>query len=233
MNSDEKRFEQSTKEFFEEPERLARSRYALQRIYREIENLLNLHQGKTLLDIGCGPGNFLTSLNRNNMFKVGIDFALRPLREAIAKDSSIRTCQASALQLPFSASSFDMVVCFNVLHHVEDPNRVIEEVWRVLKSDGFFCALEPNILSPYQILHCIHHPILEKNIRHFHTFYLKKIMGNSPFRKCAIRRINIVPTFFNNPTAYRFYDYVERRFSTSVLNWFAMHHFVVARKSNA
>jgi 2-polyprenyl-6-hydroxyphenyl methylase/3-demethylubiquinone-9 3-methyltransferase len=47
--------------------------------------------------------------------------------------------QASGEDIPFDADSFDLVVCCDVLEHVDDLERTIREVARVLKPGGMFC----------------------------------------------------------------------------------------------
>ena len=40
--------------------------------------------------------------------------------------------------MPFKDECFDVVVCFNVLDHMSNPNRALLEIKRVLKKDGIF-----------------------------------------------------------------------------------------------
>ncbi len=50
---------------------------------------------------------------------------------------------ADAHDLPFDDASFDLVVAVAVLEHVADPQRVVAEIWRVLKPDGLVYANTP------------------------------------------------------------------------------------------
>lgn len=50
---------------------------------------------------------------------------------------------ADAHDLPFSNNAFDMVVAVAVLEHVANPQRVVEEIWRVLKPRGYVYAVTP------------------------------------------------------------------------------------------
>jgi SAM-dependent methyltransferase len=45
--------------------------------------------------------------------------------------------------MPFEAGSFDLIVCFNVLHHIPNVSMVIREMFRVLKQDGYVLLREP------------------------------------------------------------------------------------------
>jgi SAM-dependent methyltransferase len=46
--------------------------------------------------------------------------------------------------LPFASNSFDVVICDNVLEHLEHPWGLLREVGRVLKPGGVFFAKTPN-----------------------------------------------------------------------------------------
>ena len=50
---------------------------------------------------------------------------------------------ADGHDLPFGDESFDLVVAVAVLEHVADPQRVVAEIWRVLKPDGLVYANTP------------------------------------------------------------------------------------------
>jgi SAM-dependent methyltransferase/uncharacterized protein YbaR (Trm112 family) len=53
------------------------------------------------------------------------------------------TLIADAHDLPFASASFDMVLSIAVLEHVASPPRVTEEIWRVLKPQGYVYAATP------------------------------------------------------------------------------------------
>jgi 2-polyprenyl-3-methyl-5-hydroxy-6-metoxy-1,4-benzoquinol methylase len=58
--------------------------------------------------------------------------------------------QASATDLPFKRKSFDVVFCANLLHHVEDPKIVINEMIEVARD--FLVVVEPNLYNPLMCL---------------------------------------------------------------------------------
>lgn len=96
--------------------------------------------GKSALDIGCGSG-FQTALLANLGAKViGIDITEEPIRLANHKLQNQKLdsfCFISDAEfLPFKDESFDVVnCCGNVLNYV-NHKKGIEEIGRVLKSDG-------------------------------------------------------------------------------------------------
>lgn len=67
---------------------------------------------KSILDIGCGRGDFLNSLS-DKYEKFGIDICKEPLRH-VKSDSAVGSIDS----IPFGDRSFDMVTCFEVLEHL-------------------------------------------------------------------------------------------------------------------
>ena len=58
---------------------------------------------------------------------------------------------ANASKLPFKDNSFDAVFGFWVLHHVKDWKRAIDEIYRVLKPEGYFSGEEIYTNFPFKI----------------------------------------------------------------------------------
>ncbi len=96
----------------------------------------------TILDIGCGGGLLSEEFARAGYGVTGIDPAARSIenaREHAARGRlHIDYHTASGEHLPFSEGTFDVVLCCDVLEHVEDVVQVISEISRVLKSGGLF-----------------------------------------------------------------------------------------------
>lgn len=96
----------------------------------------------TVLDVGCGGGILAEDLARAGYRVTGIDPAPESIEtaraHAIASGLCIEYQVATGERLPFDASSFDIVACCDVLEHVDDVGRVIDEVARVLRPGGVF-----------------------------------------------------------------------------------------------
>lgn len=95
---------------------------------------------KKILEIGCG-GSDRTKLFYNVSDKVtGIDIINRVKKEHKKKFNFVL---ADALNLPFKNSSFDAVVSFDVIEHVNDV-AMLSEVFRVCKKNGWLFLGTPN-----------------------------------------------------------------------------------------
>lgn len=108
-------------------------------------------QGKKVLDLGCGDGALTYLLACAGAVVVGVDNeedGLRFARENLRmKNKNYRLkyefVLASAYELPFSGGTFDLVTNCEVIEHLQDPERMLSEIKRVLKEDGKFIFTTP------------------------------------------------------------------------------------------
>ncbi|MDW7733472.1 MAG: class I SAM-dependent methyltransferase [Methanolobus sp.] len=100
-----------------------------------------LATGSLVLDAGCGNGRYLLPLSKKYDV-VGTDIsviALSKARNYLEKGGQDGGCIASSItHLPFSDDSFDAVVCYGVLQHLFENERLlaVEELRRVLRPHG-------------------------------------------------------------------------------------------------
>jgi len=96
----------------------------------------------SVLDVGCGGGLLAERFAAIGCAVTGIDRSLPTLDAARAHAQStgldIRYLQGDAQALPFDAAQFDVVCCCDVLEHVDDVDRVVGEIARVLRPGGLF-----------------------------------------------------------------------------------------------
>lgn len=102
-----------------------------------------LDPGMTLLDCGCASGSITVGLAKAvaDGRVVGIDISDVEVGRARAraekeKVSNVSFAVGNAYRLDFPDSSFDAVFGHNLLEHLSEPNRAIQEMSRVLKPGG-------------------------------------------------------------------------------------------------
>ncbi len=104
-----------------------------------------------ILDIGCNLGSLINLIYEDGYKRVyGLDIR----SEAINKGKQLYPQLASNLKdyngnvIPHKANSFDVVLMFDVIEHIPNLERFLEqEVYRVLKKDGIFMFQTPNKYS--------------------------------------------------------------------------------------
>ena len=107
-----------------------------------------------ILDYGCGPGTF--SIKMSKMTKnivCGVDISENFINECgrLKKKLNLKNFMPSAISpgsLPFKDNTFDKILLFHVIHHLEDIEKNFKEINRVLKKNGKIIIYEPNKLNP-------------------------------------------------------------------------------------
>jgi ubiquinone/menaquinone biosynthesis C-methylase UbiE len=92
--------------------------------------------GDRVLDVGTGPGLTAVAAVERGADPVGIDFSEAMLAEARRRHPDIDFRTGSAELLPFEDNEFDAVVGNFMLHHCGQPDRVLDEAFRVLRPGG-------------------------------------------------------------------------------------------------
>jgi len=95
--------------------------------------------GARVLDLGCGTGRFAIPMAERLGFDVtGADSSEQMLQKARAKDTGARVKweHQDAIDLTYAPASFDVVFTSHLLHHVDRPDEVIRECYRVLRPHG-------------------------------------------------------------------------------------------------
>lgn len=99
----------------------------------------------SLLDVGAGSG-FSSAYYPSRIRVVACDYAAGMLAGNPARDR----VRCSATALPFADSAFDIVSCWELLHHLDDPVAALREMWRVAARR--LVVFEPNRINPGHIV---------------------------------------------------------------------------------
>jgi ubiquinone/menaquinone biosynthesis C-methylase UbiE len=103
--------------------------------------LRDLRQSKRVLEIGCGPGHFSTHFAdlAPGAEIVGLDASADRIADANAQIDgrpNLRFIQGAADKPPFADESVDLVLCRFLLEYTSDRQRVLAEIYRILKPGG-------------------------------------------------------------------------------------------------
>lgn len=110
------------------------------------ETLARHKQAGVLLDLGCSSGSFLTSMRGRSWNLYGIEMSPESANVA-AINSGGEIFVGTILNAPFGQEMFDVVTCFDVLEHLQEPVKVMKKVAGWLKPNGIFFVQVPNIDS--------------------------------------------------------------------------------------
>jgi 2-polyprenyl-6-hydroxyphenyl methylase/3-demethylubiquinone-9 3-methyltransferase len=126
---------------------------------KHFDTIVGTWRGKTVLDLGCGGGFMSEALARKGATVIGVD----PSEAAIhaAQDHAVKHAleidykAGSGENIPLADHCVDCVVCVDVLEHVAELDRVLDEVQRVLKPGGvlLFDTINRTPLAALIIVH--------------------------------------------------------------------------------
>jgi SAM-dependent methyltransferase len=119
--------------------------YAAMKVERAMSALAGLAPGSRLLEVGCGGGATTRAMvaARPDLVIHACDLSRAAIRVAQAQGGNIPYVVASINDLPYADGSFDAVVFYDVLEHIPDADRSLDEVFRVLRPGGILAATVP------------------------------------------------------------------------------------------
>ncbi|UCG02810.1 MAG: methyltransferase domain-containing protein [Candidatus Heimdallarchaeota archaeon] len=170
---------------------------------KEILKGLEVISGGKVLDVATEKGGFINTLMKvlkdYDSF-IGIDIFFKDL-DSIKRefeDKPVEFIEMNAENLKFFKNSFDTVTISHSLHHLTSVKKVLTEMVRVLKPDGYFILQEPfhdGIQSEAQLTDIDQHHWGSKidnllNIPHNFTFTKHKL--KETVKELGLRELNII-----------------------------------------
>lgn len=115
-----------------------------------LELLMNegISKSSAFLEVGCGDGALLYEVAiASGCYAYGLDAdwqgILLAKRKFIAKGKAAGFVQAGGNHYPFPRNTFNYILCADVIEHVQDPIRLLEEIRRILRMNGVLVVSTP------------------------------------------------------------------------------------------
>jgi ubiquinone/menaquinone biosynthesis C-methylase UbiE len=196
-------------------------------------------QGKRVLELGCGTGLVLEPLSKMAARATGLDISRGMLQKAI--DRGLDAVQASGTDIPFPDETFDCIVSFKVLAHIEQIEKTMQECARVLKPGGHLVLEFYNKHSLRQMVKLLkpaHKVATQTTDDQVYTRYdsLADIKGYLPpeievVDVAGIRCLAPTYHFFNAPVLGPVTEFVERAVQQTPIGRIGGFLVVIARKT--
>lgn len=134
-----------------------------------------------LLEVGCGSGRITSSIHARDpgLRLTAVDLSAEQIELARARHPGIEFVRGNGEALPFADDSFDFVVFFDFLEHIERPAQALAEMHRVLKPGGLLHLVCP---AEAQSIYGISSWILRRHLKgptagHIQQFSRREIEG--------------------------------------------------------
>ena len=150
-------------------------------------NRLDIQPENRILDIGCGEGRHtIKACQQKGAVCIGGDFGFKSLVETKKKlafhkalnDLSCKSVDLSCMdvtKLPFENSSFDSVICSEVLEHIPDDTKAISELVRILKPKKNLAVSVPRFW-PEKICWFLSDEYFNANMGHVRIYKKKSLI---------------------------------------------------------
>ncbi len=141
-----------------------------------------------ILEVGCGIGNFTKTLTKfGKIWAIDIDENFIKQTKKEVTDAKIGFGDIEKDKYFFKDEKFDTVVCINILEHIKEDSRAIDNMHKIFKEEGTLILLVPA------------HPFLygeiDKSIGHFRRYSKKEIITKlqmSGFVILKFRSLNLL-----------------------------------------
>lgn len=137
-------------------------RLLIKHFYSEFISMIEPLKPNKILDAGCGEGFSLNKLKENNIGKKleGLEYSKTAINLGEKVFPQINIKRGSVYDIPYKRDSFDIVVCTEVLEHLEDTKKALSEIMRVSRKYAIFSV--PN--EPFFMLSNL---LRGKNLKRF------------------------------------------------------------------
>lgn len=101
--------------------------------YTELFKMVKPLRAKTILDVGCGEGFTLQKLKEKGigLKNEGIDYSHDAVEMGNKIYPELKIKQGDVYKLDYKNESFELVICTEVLEHLDNPKKAIDEIRRV------------------------------------------------------------------------------------------------------
>ncbi len=194
----------------------------------EKELVFSLLKSKTglSLDLGCGTGNYSLELYKKGFGVIGLDLSKEMLKVARKKIPEILFIKGDAYFLPFKNEVFDLILSITMFEFIKEPEKVMREIYRVLKPGGEILIGTMNGKSLWFLFKRIKSLFVETAYR-YARFYTPKELENLckivGFKNIETRGIIFLPSFFS---FIRLAEILDRKLNKAFKNFGA---FIVVR----
>ena len=120
-----------------------------EKLCKHLYDRFNFDKEMSLLEVGCGRGEFLRNFKNLGLSVYGCD--LSDEVKDYLKDFDIKITDVDKQPLPYNDNSIDIIFSKSFIEHLYYPENFLKEAMRILKPGGLLLTLTPDWESNYKI----------------------------------------------------------------------------------
>ena len=144
------------------------------KLINQLVKRFNLNGNSSILELGCGRGEFLNEFTNLGMKGFGVD--LSNFAKNFCKNAEIKVVDITKESLPYPDNFFDIVYSKSFIEHFYYPEELFKETYRVLKPSGIFINLTPEW-------------------KYIYTSFYEDFTHRTPFTKKSLKDIYLISGF--------------------------------------
>jgi SAM-dependent methyltransferase len=188
------------------------------KLIKELVKRFKLNLDSSILELGCGRGEFLNEFTNLGMKGFGVDIS--GYARDFCKNAEIKVSDITKEQLPYPDNYFDIVYSKSFIEHFYYPEVAFKEAYRVLKPSGVFVNLTPEwkyFITSFYEDHTHRTPFSKKSLENIHLITDFKNVKVESFKQLPILWsnnffINYLFKFFSEITRIFVPDYFRLKF---------------------
>jgi len=166
------------------------------KLIKELVRKFDLSLGSSILELGCGRGEFLNEFVTLGMKGFGVEIS--NYAKDFCKNAEIKVSDITKERLPYPDNYFDIIYSKSFIEHFYYPDEVFKEAYRVLKPSGIFINLTPEWQYIYKSFYedFTHRtPFTKKSLEDIHL-----ITG---FKDVKVESFKQLPVLWSNSTVIK------------------------------
>lgn len=114
-------------------------------VLRQEKYLEHVRAGDQVIELGCGMSYFPEMARLKGASSYGVDFSQKAIMQLQLEFPQVKYMKSDATKTPFPNGKFEVVVSGEVIEHLEEPQKLVDEMARICKIGGKIIISTPHL----------------------------------------------------------------------------------------
>ncbi len=116
--------------------------FVFERLIEIVQEFSKYRQSGRLLDVGCGAGTILKAALDDNWQAEGVEVSASSIK--FLRKNNFKVFHGEIMEAAFPENHFDVIVASEIIEHIPEPQKLLDESYRTLRSGGLFWGTTPH-----------------------------------------------------------------------------------------